>query len=144
MSVVWHMFYESIGMQNLMVTSISNFDMMKGQCQVKLGQIFKFKIFLQTQANLVQFCLRIPKKSIFMYNNKKAKNSVWKKGHHQFNLVFGNFTAKNKDIALKFCICVVFGIFITYSFIIAWIFWFYWKLFFKKSILSSGGQSQKI
>ena len=39
MSVVQNMFCVSFGMQNLMVTSIFKFDLEKGQCQVRLGQI---------------------------------------------------------------------------------------------------------
>ena len=68
LSVVWHMFYGSFGTQNSM-TFIFKFDPRKGQFQVKLGQIwsnFKIPFFLQKFACLVQFCLRIKKRRLFL------------------------------------------------------------------------------
>ena len=51
MSVVRHMFRESFGTQNLIVTFVFKYGPRKGQFQVKLGEISKFKIFLQEYAS---------------------------------------------------------------------------------------------
>ena len=76
---------------------------------VKLGQISKFKIFLQKYAYLVQICLRIPKMSFILCtairNTQKIISKMWH--HHLCLFFFGHCTAKNKDIALKFCMSVV-------------------------------------
>ena len=77
MSAVRHMSFRSFGTQNLMVAFIFMFCLRKGQYQVKSGQIFKLKIFLQKHAYLFQFCLRISKMSFIsrtaIKNAKKNK-----------------------------------------------------------------------
>ena len=64
MSVARHMFYGSFGTQKTMVTFISEFDPRKGQAQVKLGQISKFKIFLPKRCHFVS---GFPKNEIYFY-----------------------------------------------------------------------------
>ena len=64
LSVMRHMFYESFGTQNSMVTFIVKFGPRKWQCQAKqgpIGQILIFIFFLQKHAHSGHFCLRIPK-----------------------------------------------------------------------------------
>ena len=57
MIVMRLMFYGSFGTQNSMVTPISKFDPMKGQCQVNLGQI---RSNFQFQNLLRKTCLSYP------------------------------------------------------------------------------------
>ena len=67
--VVRHMFYGPYGTYNSMVVFVFGFNTKKGDCKVKLGQISKFKIFLQKHTCFVRFHLRIPEMLfILMYN----------------------------------------------------------------------------
>ena len=109
-NVVRHMFYGSFGTHNSMVTFIFKFDHREGQLQVKLGQISEFKVFFYKKcAYLVQFCLRIPKYYLLLCqpirNTKNCISKTWRR--HLYLFFFGHCTAKNKDIALKFCMRVV-------------------------------------
>ena len=85
-----------------MVTFILLFKPMKGQGQVKLGQIKSF---------LSKTCLSRPvlshdsKKMSFVptYYNDKCKKCVSKTWPHHLTWFFGHYTAKNKDTAWKLC-----------------------------------------
>ena len=152
LSVVRHMFHGSFGTQNLTVTLIFEFDPRKGQLGVKIGQIgsnFKIQNFLtktclscgnlsQDSKNVIYFCVRqleIPK-SVF----RKCDVST-------FTCFFGHCTAKNKDIALKFCMPVVcmyldhiYSGFLDNLKISDFIGNYFWKI----EILNFGGQNRKI
>ena len=112
MSVVRHMFYGSFGTQNSMVISISKFDPGKVNVrsdQVEKGQISKFKIYVQKHAYNSQFCLRVPKMLfILMCNNQKCHKLHFKKvTSPPLPVLFCHCIAKNRDVAMKFCMRVV-------------------------------------
>ena len=105
------MFSGSFGTQNLMVPLIFKVDPNKGQLQVKLGQI---KSNLKIQNLLTKICLSCAdlsqesKKDIYFYVRQleMLKNAFQKCEVITFNWFFGHCTAKNKDIALNFCMRV--------------------------------------
>ena len=106
------MFYGPFGTQNSMVTFIFKFDPRKGQLQVKLGQIrSNFKI----QNFLTKICLSCAdlsqdsKNVIYFYVRQleMPQNAFQKCDVITFTWFLGHCTAKNKDIALKFCLHVV-------------------------------------
>ena len=112
MTVVRHMFYGPFGTQSTMVTFIFRFHTRKGQYKVKLGQ--KRSNF-QNQNFILKPCLSCPvlsqdsKYVIYFYVRQLQipKIAFQKSGVIAFTRFFGDCTAKNEDIALKFGMCVV-------------------------------------
>ena len=92
-----------------MLTFIFKFGLMEGQCQVKLGDFVKFKVFSQKHAYFVSFCFRIPKMTfILMYKSQKCQQLRFIKAMPSpLPIYFLPLHAQNKDIALKFCTHVV-------------------------------------
>ena len=128
-----------------MVTLIFKFDPIKGQLQVKLGQIrSNFKIFLQNMPNMCRF-FSGTKNVIYFYVGQleMGKNCISKMWHHHLYLFLGHCTGENKDIALKFCMWLFVCISITYipGFGITWKFRILKALFLKKKHF--GGQNRK-
>ena len=106
------MFYGSFGTHNSMVAFIFKFEPRKGQLHVKQGQITSnFKI----QNFLIQICLSCAdlsqnsKNVIYFYVQQleMQKIAFQKCDVITFTWFSGHCTAKNKDIALKFCVRVV-------------------------------------
>ena len=107
MTVVRHMFYGTFGTQSSMVTFIFRFDTRKGQTRSKKLN-FQNQNLLLKHAYLVQFCLRIPQMSfIFTYGSQKCQKLPFKKVTSSHLPVFLAIAQPKKNIALKFCICVV-------------------------------------
>ena len=106
------MFYGSFGTQNTMVAFIFRFDPRKGQYKVKLGQ--KMSNF-QNQNFHLKTCLSCPvlsqdsKNVIYFYVRQleMSKIAFQKSDVINFTCFFDHRTAKFKDIALKFGMCVV-------------------------------------
>ena len=106
------MFYELFGTQNSMVSFIFKLDPRKDQIHVKLGQMWStFKI----QNFLTQICLSCAdlsqnfKNVIYSYVQQleMLKNAFQRGDVITFTWSSGHCTAKNKDIALQFCVRVV-------------------------------------
>ena len=96
-----------------MVTLIFKFDPRKGQLQVKLGQIrsnFKIQNFL-TKIYLSCADLSQDSKNVIYFYVRQlemSKNVFQKCDVITFTWFFGHCTAKNEDIALKFCMRVIY------------------------------------
>ena len=89
------MFDGSFGTQNAMVTFIFIFDPRKGQCQVKLGQISRFKTGFQKLT--VQFFLRILKmSSILEYDKYTCPKLRFKSDVIRLSVFFGLAKSKIK------------------------------------------------
>ena len=107
------MFYGSFGTQNSLVTVIFKFYQRKGQIPVKLDQIWSnFKI----QNFLTQVCLSCAVLSqdskkchlVFVQQLEMPKIALQKCDAITFAWFRGHCTSKNKDVAAKFCMRVVF------------------------------------
>ena len=144
---MWHMFYGSFGTQNSMVTFIFKLDPRKGKLQAKLGQIrsnFKIQNFLtKVYLSCTSFVSGFQKCHLFLCTtNRNAKNCIskmWR--HHLYLFFFCHCTAKNKDIALKFCFHVV-CIYFDNIYSVFWYlenFEFYRQLFLKNRSFEFGG-----
>ena len=130
------MFNELFGTQNSIVTFISKFGPRKGQYQVNIDQI---RSNFQIQNFLARKCLSSPVLSqdpvnvidCYLRLQEKPKNTLQESNVITFTLVFGNCTAKNVDIALKFCMRVVCtGCFIITVTRVSDHFWHTWRRFF--------------
>ena len=104
-------FHGSFGTQNLMVILIFNFDPRKGQLQVKLGQIrsnLKIQKFsYQNMPVLCRFVSGFQICHLSLCTIRNAQNCISKLCCHHLYLLFCHGTAKNKGIALKFCMRIV-------------------------------------
>ena len=112
MSVVRNMFCGSFGMQNAMVAFVFRFDLRKGQYKVKLGkkgQLFNIKKNLLKSWLSCPVCSQdSPKIVIYFYvRHLEMPKIAFQKTDITFTWHLDHCTAKYKDIALVFGICVV-------------------------------------
>ena len=112
MSAVRHMFYGSFGTKNSMVAFFSlnlacgNVDVRSQQ--VNLGQFSKFEFLTKNMPILSSF-LMIPKNLVYfdVHQLEMPKSAFQKVKLPHLPVFFYHRTAKSKDIALKFGMCVV-------------------------------------
>ena len=93
-----------------MMAFVFKFGLMKGQCQVKIGQnrsYFQIRNVLTKHAYLVYLFFRMPNMLyVFAYNYKCQKLHFQKVATSPLPVFCYHCTAKNKDDTLKFGVCV--------------------------------------
>ena len=104
---------------------------------VKLGQISKSKMYVQVHIYLVQCYLRSPKMSFFEWQLQMPKNASQRNNVIIFTRFLPIAQPKKKDIALRFCMLVVY-MYPDNMYSVFWKlekFWFYWKLLLGNQVL---------